>query len=380
MSRIRHALKLTVPMVAGAVIVAGCGGPATPATNAGHDSKAVACTKAAESRLTDAAKPITMDAPSESLPTASLAGKKVWFIAASMKFPLVVELAKGFEDAAAAAGFKGTIFDGKANVAAYNEGVEQAVAHGADAIILDGQNPDVMSSSLAKAAAANIPVVSFAAYETPSVKPPAAPIRVYAGLDLLTVGRTQGDLALAKSGCSGNVLILTSDISKTLQGMAKSAKATIMKECPGCRVTLSTINSQTVSVSAPQAVRVAVQKDPALKTIISPDIYLTAAVPALRQLGAVASKLQVIGYQGDPPNLEFVRSGDVQDADVSYPPLDYVSWKLVDLVARELAAKGSPQPVLIPAQLITKETFNQSADPFAQFGDFKAAFRTRWGK
>ena len=336
-----------------------------------------ACAKAAADRLDAAQSPAKMSLPKESVDASQAQGKKVWFIAAGMQFPLVKTLAEEFEEAAEVAGLDGTVFDGKASVPTWVEGVKQAVAQKADVIILDGQDPDVLTGPLRDAQRAGIPVVSFAAYARPDLKPADGPISVYTGLDLEAIGRMQADYALANSGCQGGHLVLTSDISKTLQAMASTAQKSIETHCADCRVQVQTVNSQSFNVDTPQAARTAVQKDPDLRYIIAPDIYSMLVVPALKQLGPAAEDVGIIGYQGDPPNLQLVKAGGHQVADFSYPPLGYVSWTLVDLSLRALAGSLSSEPILFDSHLVTKASFD-AGDPFAEFGDYKSGYTQLW--
>jgi len=76
------------------------------------------------------------------------------------------------------------------------------------------------------------------------------------------------------------------------------------------------------------------------------DQVATYEQPAVAQS---SSKVKIIGTDGLPPNLDSIRTGKAQIADVAFVPPAYMAWLSLDQVARARKADRCQWHVVHPA-------------------------------
>lgn len=102
------------------------------------------------------------------LPTASpapAADKNVWIISCGQVAEGCGSGAKGAEDAGKLLGWDMTTYDGELNPTKWNEGIRQAIADGADGILLDVIDCVAVKSALDEAKAAGIKIVTWYSFD-----------------------------------------------------------------------------------------------------------------------------------------------------------------------------------------------------------------------
>jgi ribose transport system substrate-binding protein len=270
-------------------------------------------------------------------------GEKVWVIACNLTTGCLLP-GQSLQQAGKKLGWQVTIFDGKGNPSEYANGVEQAIAAKANAIVLDSVDCDFVKAPLEQAKKAGIVVYGYDAMDCSDPREGGGPSlidgngagRGYApGTDslkrfMLDWGKDKVDYVIAKTNGHANVITFTeSDIvSMTYQHDA------IVKElarCPGCKVVANvdlTLQDYTDNGLLKKFQTALAQHPEANAVITLYDLNILAAVaPALQQAGR--SNMLVAGGEGWPDSLARIREGKGQScafafdvADVGYPMTD----------------------------------------------------------
>ena len=333
------------------------------------------CVEAAKAAVAKGMAPISPQYPSPINVTLNR-GKTIWYVSFDQEVQVLDSISQGFVAAAEASGLKVHIFDGAGNAATQAAGVNQAVSSGADAILLQGIDPSLVSTALAKAKAAGIPVIdSFNGnYNAPLPTGIVGHVSLYYPYE----GSLMVDYALANSNCEAHILELTSSLSTGLAAKSVAMGTELNRLCPKtCSLDIQQVNFTTITTQVPQLVTTNLERDPAINWIMpTADAIAVYAVPTV---DSSRSKARVISTDGQTQDLGWVRGGQAQVADISYPPLQYIGWYQVDDLQRALLhaklASG-----LIPVQLFDHATLAADASAmFPKFAGFEASYERLWG-
>jgi ribose transport system substrate-binding protein len=362
--------------------VVGCGGDDNSDTStaaqgtqqaASTPDGAGACTSSAGQAIGDYTKPMQPALPTTPLPMKQLAGKTFWFIE-PVHNTTIGAIAEGFAEAGKAAGVKTVIFDGKGNVATWNQGIAQAVSQGADGIVLQGITPDLVSGEFAKAQKKGIVMIdSF----TGSPDDPLNGLFSHVTLPYGKGGALQVDYALAKTECKLNSVTLGISVYASIKQMLAAADAELKKLCPDCKNTTVDLDPAKIAANGGATTQTALNRDSGINYVIaSSDSVAFQAVPAIAQAGK-AEDVPVIGFNGDPANLKLVQEGK-QAADIAGPPLNYQGWAELDTLGRGIL-KMKAEVNALPLQIFDQSNLPAGSEPYSEFGDYRAGFKQNWG-
>ncbi|HLS77552.1 MAG TPA: substrate-binding domain-containing protein [Nocardia sp.] len=333
------------------------------------------CVDKADTRLAAAMTDVEAVVPTAPLDLAALRGKTVWFITVTMN-QFSVDMSDGVEEAVEAAGMELVRYDGQGMTNRFNEGIEQAIAQQAAGIILVGIDPAVVSSALAKAAAAGIPVQNT--LNTDAAAP--VPTGMYGNLtsDYTADGVAAADWMLSDSGCAAEVAILSSSSVAVWENTANGAKAQIEAECPDCTVTVLDVDVANVATAVGSKLQSELQRNPGIDYVFP--VWDSAVTYVDPVLAAANSKAKVLARDGLEANLKAIAAGGNQDMTVAMPPTGWIGWLAVDDLAR--AITGAPAPgYVIPTRVVdSSNVADASAEEiFPNFVDYQAAFQAAWG-
>jgi ribose transport system substrate-binding protein len=345
----------------------------SPSASSSSATSVNACVQRASARVTAAQRPMKVAVPSVPADASKARGKNVWNIAFSSAIPLSNAATAGFDQAAAAVGVKVTNFDGQGEPAIWSQGIEEAVAHHASAIYLDGSVSSLAPTALHEALAARIPIITSTAGN------PGDPLNgLYTDVSTqyTNFGRIMADVALAKTRCNAKIALFTSTELSALVEMDNGVESEVRSLCPTtCKVTIENADPGTIATTAGPLAQDVVRRDPQINFIISAyDALALYLIPGLKQAN---STIPIVSQSGSPANMQFVKDG-TQYADLAFPDNQYIGWLAFDEVIRALA--GQPAATeQVPAQLVIHgQSFNPN-DPFPDFGDFASLFEKSWG-
>jgi ribose transport system substrate-binding protein len=303
-------------------------------------------------------------------------GKTVWFISVTQQVANVVQTSQGAQAAGAASGLKVKVFDGAADPTKFTQGIQQAVAQHAAAIIIEGINPALVKAPLAQAKAAHIPVVEGQNTDPGSALPDGIAAEV--SNDFTLGGKYLAYRALADTNCKANILDLYTTLFTAEAASHNGFLQVIHSQCPACKVTSQQVDANNTQQSVNTIVRTALQRDPSINVVVpESDTFSLYVVPTLQSIG---SKLNTYGMNGINADLDYVRQGKSQTVDIAPPPSQYIGWVEIDLVNRILLGMKTLPSGAIPYQMIDKSNVTASlASQFPYFNDYTSQYKKLWG-
>ena len=291
------------------------------------------------------------------------------------------------DGAAAAAkdlGWTSTMYDGQGDPVAQNRVVTQAINSGATAILLGGIDPAQIGSALELAASKKIPLGSI----TQGIAPGNG-IAFDVGGDYVQSGVIMGSWIVADSKGAAVVLPTNDKEFASTVTIVNSAIDTV-KKCQGCALkdTLFFTGSQ-IGNGLGQEVASALQRDPDVNYVIGAfDPAVSDMVPAINNVG-IGDRIKIISNVGLTQNLQFIKDGNIQAADVVYDNT-YEGYAAVDQLIRVLTGKGLYKtPGVtdmrfaynenVPQHLVTKETVGDPTVLWTAKNDAVKHYRELWG-
>jgi ribose transport system substrate-binding protein len=372
----RTMLALAATLGAGALLTA-----CTPAvsSNASQASPSLSpaqseCAAAVKPDVEKASAPLELVAPATSLDLGELEGKSIWYIAVGMN-QFATDMADGVEAAGAALGLKVTLFDGQNQTNRFNEGIDQAVAQGADGIILLGIDPKVVANSLQKAEAAGIPVQNTLNGDAGD----EVPAGTYGNLtsDYTADGAAAAKWAMIDSGCAANVLILSSSGVPVWEKFSNGAVTALEESCPDCASEVLNIDAANVATSIGSQLQTALQRNPEINYILPAwDSAVPFTTPVLTASGSDA---KVMGRDGIEASISMISKQNGQDMTVAMPPTAWIGYISVDDLAR--AVLGLKQPgYVVPTSIIDSANVGSgsSEDIAPNYVGFAEKFEAAW--
>jgi ribose transport system substrate-binding protein len=291
------------------------------------------------------------------------------------------------DGAAAAAkdlGWTSTMYDGQGDPVAQNKVVTQAINAGATAILLGGIDPAQIGSALELAASKKIPVGSI----TQGIAPGNG-IAFDVGADYVRSGVIQGSWIVADSQGKAVVLPTNDKEFASTVAIVDSAIETV-KKCTGCAVrdTLFFTGSQ-IGNGLGQQVASALQRDPDVNYVIGAfDPAVSDMVPAINNVG-IGDRIKIVSNVGLTQNLQFIKDGNIQAADVVYDNT-YEGYAAVDQLIRVLT--GNPLHKSdgvtddrfaynenVPQHLVVKDNVGDPSVLWTAENDAVKHYRELWG-
>ena len=363
------AIAIGASMLVSVVAIDGSSFAASTSTSSG--------VKAAVAAVLAAEKPIAFSAPSPSYSIKPLAGKSIWYIAPTMSVPFIAAIAAGFKAAGQAAGLKVTIFDGQGNVNTWNQGMSEAVSQGASGIVLQGISPSVVSGPLAQAVAKKIPVIDSLTGNPTDPLPKG--ILAHVTVNYKVGGQLLADWVIADSKGHAHVVIFTSSVYTIYVRMLAGFKAEFAKRCPTtCKIdAIEDVAPNNWATQIGTIASTQLSRHPDVNYFVPvADAMVTFIAPSLSQ---VKSSVKIISHDGVTTNVDLIRSGKTQQADVSNPPNASIGWAQVDELGR-LMLGNHPVTENLPQQILVKSNVGKNdKNLFPQYSNYASAFKANWG-
>lgn len=366
----KGALHRTLTAVFVGLFALSCGGSnGTTGTTGG--TTVATCLSDSNALLATAEAPMHFALPGPAFNMKSNAGKTIWIVTPTISNEINAAALNGMKQAAAAAGLKVHAWDGQNSVATENQGVSEAVAQHAAGIILESLAPQVVADPLAKAIAAKIPVVNWL---DDDVGAPLGGVNARVTAPFGADGKVMAAYVLAHSNCSTDTLMVYAAVAPQHVAIQKQFNDYITKECSSCQATSYPVNPATMATASGPYVVNAIQRDSKIKWVADAfDFVATFFVPAIQQSGLKG--VSAIGHDGNASNLDWIKTGQVQVADMALPDPAYQGWVSVDLLGRLMAGQPADSFTL-PAQLVDSTNVSQLG---SSFGDYQSAFKQNWG-
>ena len=377
--------------LAAALLLTACGGssdtqPETDAAPAGGSSPAAGAPVSTSALNYEG----TLREPeATSRPIAK--GKKVVIISAgqaSISSSIPVGAA---EEAAKAAGWKTEVYDAQLNPANAAGLVRQAIASGADGIVLQAIDCPGVKGPLQEAKAKGIQVVGIYSFDCndPIFKgndPALFSGQINYGKDAAAnigeftkkYGADQAKAVIAATGGKAKVIFFNSP-EVTVLNYTGAGFLEEIEKCGGCEVVAEVeFKGAELGPNLQQKATSALLQHPDANAVKSPytSATLLGIAPAVVQSGR-ANKLYVMGGEGFAPELDLMRANQGVNA-VNIAPSDWTGWAAVDTL-NSLFSDKPPADSGLGWQLVDKQHNLPASGGFKPEVDFKAAYKKVWG-
>lgn len=367
--------------------VAGCGssGTSTSSENTGNSTDAASEEGSRETVVVPYSGTQTVP---PSTPNKAVPGKSVWVISSGQSSGSSAVPSEFAMDAGKKLGWHMTLFDGELNPSRWSAGVRQAVAAGADGIVLVAVNCPDVKAALEEAKKANIPVngsvISFDCSELEPGQPSliTAPTNFGDRYEDLVAwqeawAKANADWVIEQSDGKASSILLDNQQFSSLSIAAEVFKETFKSECSGCKVTDVPMTVEELGPPLASTVQTALVKEPAATTVAFAATPLAGVSQGVVQAGR-AEEVKVISGTGLPEEFEALESGEAGLNALVAKPQQWAGYAAIDTLNSVFAGRQPEDEGIgfqvfdeahLPAQGVT--------EPFGD--DIPAIYVKRWG-
>jgi ribose transport system substrate-binding protein len=280
----------------------------------------------------------------------------------------------GALEAAEAVGWKGSIVDGKGDVALYNASIRTAVNSGISGIIAIGLPPALIQDGMRYAHDAGVPIINGTEIAGPEDTFAASVDRELAGQ-----GEQLAKWMIADSNGTAKAVLIRADEFPAVK-LRQDTVAQVFETCADCKI-LDSVNLTVSQGANPSYMQQFVQSivsrfGDELEYIVVPYGTLDGLiVPALRAAGR--DDVKIVSYDGNGQQVQLCRDGQVSA--VAATMMTWSGWANVDQLNRVFNGEA-PAEQKIPGFLATKENCNKDGLAEQAYDlDFRSHYRSIWG-
>jgi ribose transport system substrate-binding protein len=322
-------------------------------------------------------------------PVAAQRGKKVYVISCGQNIGTCSQTAAGATSAGKLLDWNVTLLDGKGNPSTTASLVDQALAGGAQGIVIVGFDCSLAQASLQRAKASGVPVALVygadcnAPYSSGESAGPSLVNEVsfadYPTGPEFLVGWGQARAQYAIANSNGNAHVLSFEYAESPATYAISrAFDSEIKKCPNCSVDVVKFATGDFGPGLQQLAQQAPLKFPDANAVMTPNdaLYLAGIQAGIAASGR-ADKLFVVGGEGQAPVLDMVAKGAV-DGVMAYST-DWAGFAAADTLNSVFAGQA-PRNSGIGWQLIDKDHSSPIVGgTYKPSVDYVAAYKKLWG-
>lgn len=325
--------------------------------------------------------------PGPPLDISSLKGKTIAIQVVDARIGAIIGVAEAVKEAAARAGLKTTVFDAKSSPVRMQQGFQEAINNGANAIVNDGDVVKIIANQIKAARDKGIPTVE-AINSPPVVGVPGqgSDPNTYGNVapDSYLTGQLSAAAAIVNTNGHAHVVIMnTSEVSAS-PTIVKGMKDTLAK-CATCSIVQITDTPLAEwSTAITGLTTTIVRSHPEVNYLlpIYSDMGIFAAA-GVQQAGATG-RVHIASFNGTPAAQALVKKGDIYAANTAQDN-EWIGWAVVDQAMRGMLKQEPANPISPVRYVATKDlknvdTSSSKALSTALFGDdYKQGFLKLWG-
>lgn len=292
-------------------------------------------------------------------------------------------------DAAKAIGWKVDLYDAKLNPSTYAPLVRQAIAAGADGIVLDAIDCQTVQRPLQEAKAKGIVVVPIYAFDCNDPHAGEGKEALFTGFtnyggrlatDIAAFteqyGADQANYIIANSGNKAKIIAIQDPEFTVLYYTYQGFKKTI-DQSGGSQIvdTLNVTSSDITTGKLVAKIQAELLRHPEATWIKVPYTYITTlgVVPAL---GANTNHVKVMGGEGFAPELDLLREGKITA--VNIVSSEWTAWSAIDTM-NSLFRKEKPADSGLGWTLADQDHNVPASGEAVPKIDYQAAYKKAWG-
>ncbi len=314
-------------------------------------------------------------------------GKEVWVIDCDSKRSSCADPGNAIAAAGELVGWKVNHVDAKSTPAVASQLIDQAVAAGADGVVVVAIDCPNIKQSVANATDAGVAVYGNFALDCDELdkgKPLFSAVgSMFGQEDFSAAQQEQGELQAAYVATElgengGKVVLLDVEDSFVAHAISQGAARGLKKYCPQCEVKTLKITLKDLGGGLQAKMSTILNQNPDAKAIVSlfDAVNEVGASPAVRDLGLKG--LVMTGSQGTPNAIKQIGADGPQTMTVTESP-QLQAYEAIDSL--NLLFRGEkPVPSINGWKLVDKDNYlptdgNKVDVPF----DFETLYKSRWG-
>lgn len=314
-------------------------------------------------------------------------GANVWVISCGESIEGCARGVGGAAEAGAELGWDVTVFDGEGNPAKWTEGIYNAIADGADGIVLGIIDCIAVAGALEEVKAAGIVTTAF--YATDCDDPLVGGEPLITGLPtygpnerytdhLSEIGRIRADHIIVATEGKAKIIEFTNDQLLVVQYEMRAFEDEIAR-CRDCEI-LETIDFTLADLgpNLTALAQAALTRHPDANAIIAPyDIAAFFVAPAVVESGR-NDEIFSMGGEGLPSGVEKIRNNAGVDAGTGIPST-WVGWAAMDDINRMLNGEGVVDSGIGWQHFDRDRNLPAEGQPYDGTVDYRANYRAIWG-
>jgi ribose transport system substrate-binding protein len=318
-------------------------------------------------------------------------GKSIWMVSVDQAVPFAKIASDGVRAATESLGWDLRIVNGKSDPSQQLTGFQQALAAGADGIVVGYMDCPVLRTGLQRAQEAGVPVVAIEASDCDQLK--SGDEKLFSHIVnyadgqgfrdwIQSWGEAQATWVIAKTEGKAKA-ILTHENDTTTTNLAAAGAVRGMKKCPTCKI-VETVKFVGPDLGPPlqQKIEQALIRNPDVDAFIAAyDGVLTAGggANALKASGRL-SDMNVMGGEGDASIIKLIRANDGADACIGIPT-EWEGYASVDALIRLFAGDdpGKTNSGIGIQVCDADHNLPPEGEAYAPPVDYVAAYEKAWG-
>jgi ribose transport system substrate-binding protein len=365
-----------------------CGGTSGSASSNGVAGTSSSRQTAAQRAETDVAYARAQIARATAVPTftppgarfdASAArGKTVFVIPETSTVPFLAAIDNSIVTVGKRYGVKVTVYPNQGQSSQWVQGMNQAIAQRASAIIL-GAPPEQLGPQLGQAKAAGIPVHVLHLYDKVMALPSNVTSTVFA--PFTQAARLEADWGIMDTNTKADAVIITSNEVPPSKYIVSAMQAEFKAHCPNCKTTVVNVPATDWATKMQSATQSALLADPGVNYVIPIyDSMSQFVIPGILTAGR-SGKVKVATYNGTAFVLNDIRTNNTVAMDVGESSA-WIGAANMDQVLREITGHKPLADAQTPIRIFTRSNIAEAGsppDPDNAFGtSYVAGYRKVW--
>lgn len=374
------------PTTAGATTAAGATTTAAAAATTAAGSAAPGTAMAgstpvggAADMIAAASAPVQFVSPGGPIDVSSMKGKTIHAITLDNSVPFVQAVLAGMTEAGKAAGVDVQIFDAKGSSSAAAQGIEQAIAAKAPAIVAFGVNLDLVAGAVKSANDAGIPVIGALNVDLNADMEEGAAGEVT--IDYYESGKLLAAYAIANTDGPVHAAYQNLPSIATFTAMKEGVQDGFKELCPtDCSLKIDDLTQSDFKAGAETLTASEISTIDGLNWIFPAiDGMAQFTIPAV-ELSDQADKVDVGSINAFEANLQFIVDDRVQAVDVGNNN-NWLGWAMLDRALRAIAGEPAafsevPIKLFDASNLQGKDLSNE--DALFDGVDYRADYKALW--
>lgn len=357
---------LAVPALA--FSLAACSGSDAAESPAAEGGSSSIDTAALDTMLKEFQQPLDEEVPTESPAIAE--DKSIVVIPCTYSSEACARGADAAMEAAESLGWETRMIDPAGNPEKARQAVEQAIQLGADGIIFTAAVGDQINDALQEARDAGIFLVN-------SMSPADDRFDVEIVPDEDVSGKMMAAAIARDSGGTAKVLVTTDPAFPSITARTEAFTKWLPELCPECEIveTIETQMSQLQSGLPPQ-IQATLTANPEISYIWTHTGAAVVSSQATVARSANGDSIKMVSYDGNSANLDLIKDGKSQFADV-IKPMEHAGYLSVHEMNKLFANGSSGHEVIeMSKRMVLQETLPEL--PWTGDTDWKSSFTALW--